>query len=507
MVRELAGYAWLAERFSLPLARLPSIAAIGRRDGAHVNESQSVVRFTSAYRPTGGVIGHLFFALKHEPVQLEMLARIFSRLDPAELLAAVRSTPSGRYARLAGFLFEWVTGQVLPLDVEIAGGYVPVLNSKYMLVGSGKRDPRWRVLNNLSGTREFCPTIRRTIPLQSLLNVDFAARIASFRKTIDPRLFERAIGYLYQKETRSSFAIERETLPADRAGLFLKALSQAGTDAGLLSEQGLVLLQAAILDPRYVESGFRVSQNYVGQQLPGYREKVHYVCPPPQFVASLMHGLLQLPAALAGIEPIAEAAMLSFGFVFIHPFIDGNGRIHRFLIHDVLARRAVIPKDIIVPVSAYMLRHPGEYAAALEAFGVPLFDILNYELDEPRHDLTVNNPDDVEAAYRYPDLTLQAEFLAHALRASVEDDLLEEVDFLRKYDAALALVRQVVDMPDKRLALLIRLLHENNGRLSRTKRQSQFGELKDDEVIAVQEAFAEAFGITRELWSGNEGDS
>lgn len=93
------------------------------------------------------------------------------------------------------------------------------------------------------------------------------------------------------------------------------------------------------------------------------------------------------------------------------------------------------------------------------------------------------------------------------MRASVEDDLLEEVDFLRKYDAALALVRQVVDMPDKRLALLIRLLHENNGRLSRTKRQSQFGELKDDEVIAVQEAFAEAFGITRELWSGNEGDS
>lgn len=59
------------------------------------------------------------------------------------------------------------------------------------------------------------------------------------------------------------------------------------------------------------------------------------------------------------------AAMLSFGCVFIHPFIDGNGRIHRLLIHAVLARRAVIPKDIIVPLSAYMLRHPGEYAAAL----------------------------------------------------------------------------------------------------------------------------------------------
>ena len=504
MAREFAGYAWLAEHFLLPLVRLRSIAVIGGRDGPHGDDSQSVLRFTPAYRPKDGVIGHLFFALKHEPVQLEMLALTFQRIDPAELLNAIRTSPSGRYARLACFLYEWLTGQVLPLEVEVAGGYVPVLDEKSMLVGAGRRDPRWRVLNNLSGTPAFCPTIRRTIRLQSLLNVDFATRIASFRKTIDPRLFERAIGYLYQKETRSSFAIERETLPADRAGLFLKALSQAGTDTGLLSEQGLVALQGTILDPRYVESGFRTSQNYVGEALPAYREKVHYVCPPPQFVASLMRGLCELPAAVAGIEPIAEAAMLSFGFVFIHPFTDGNGRIHRFLIHDVLARRAVIPKDIIVPVSAYMLRHPGDYTAALEAFGVPLFDILRYELDELRHDLVVENPDDVEAAYRYPDLTVQAEFLAHALRASVEDDLLEEVDFLRKYDAALSLVRQVVDMPDKRLSLLIRLLHENSGRLSRTKRQSQFGELKDDEVIAVQEAFAEAFGITRDLWTDSD---
>ncbi len=34
------------------------------------------------------------------------------------------------------------------------------------------------------------------------------------------------------------------------------------------------------------------------------------------------------------VDAVCAAAAAAFGFVFIHPFEDGNGRIHRFLIHQ-----------------------------------------------------------------------------------------------------------------------------------------------------------------------------
>jgi hypothetical protein len=54
----------------------------------------------------------------------------------------------------------------------------------------------------------------------------------------------------------------------------------------------------------------------------------------------MMNGLLASINRLqtSEIEPVVAAAVASFGFVFIHPFSDGNGRIHRLLIHYMLSR-------------------------------------------------------------------------------------------------------------------------------------------------------------------------
>ncbi len=50
------------------------------------------------------------------------------------------------------------------------------------------------------------------------------------------------------------------------------------------------------------------------------------------------------------VHPIIRAAATVFGFVFIHPFEDGNGRIHRFLIHDILSRDSFMPAGMIIPM-------------------------------------------------------------------------------------------------------------------------------------------------------------
>jgi Fic family protein len=41
--------------------------------------------------------------------------------------------------------------------------------------------------------------------------------------------------------------------------------------------------------------------------------------------------------------------------VFIHPFLDGNGRLHRYLIREELSVLGFTPKGIVLPVSAFIL--------------------------------------------------------------------------------------------------------------------------------------------------------
>ncbi|MHB9102840.1 MAG: hypothetical protein ACYC2E_15185, partial [Sulfuricella sp.] len=117
---------------------------------------------------------------------------------------------------------------------------------------------------------------------------------------------------------------------------------------------------------------------------------------------------------------------------------------------------------------------------------------LSYDLDADGK-LVVNNPAGVEAYYRFPDLTAQVEYLIATVGLSIREDFAEELRFLRGYDTAREGVRSVVDMPDRRLDLLLRLLHQNQGRLAMGRR-GQFAELSDVELAQIEAAFAEAFG-------------
>jgi hypothetical protein len=90
----------------------------------------------------------------------------------------------------------------------------------------------------------------------------------------------------------------------------------------------------------------------------------------------------ELFSGLMAALPCFRKSPLSFGFVFIHPFIDGNGRLHRLLIHNVLSQRGVTPAGVVAPVSAVMLADRASYDAALETFSKPLLELVDYELVE-----------------------------------------------------------------------------------------------------------------------------
>ena len=208
-----------------------------------------------------------------------------------------------------------------------------------------------------------------------------------------------------------------------------------------------------------------------------------------------MRGLEAIAKQIKKIPTLVATAAVSFGFVYVHPFGDGNGRIHRFLIHDLLVRGGVVPQGLILPVSAYMLTQPADYDQALETFSRPLMRAVQYDLDEMRQSLTILNPSEIEPLYRYPDLTVQTEFLVRAVMHSWEDDLAAELSFLRRYDEYKKMARDVVDLPDRQLDLLVRLLRQNKGALSAAKRRAHFSALTDDEVGQLEFHFAHVFEI------------
>jgi hypothetical protein len=183
-------------------------------------------------------------------------------------------------------------------------------------------------------------------------------------------------------------------------------------------------------------------------------------------------------------DAVVAAAAAAFGFVFLHPFDDGNGRIHRFLLHHMLTKLGFTPPRVLFPVSAAMLREREAYDRVLERYSSSVLPFINYDLDAEGR-MTVHN--ETARLYRFFDATPHAEYLYHCIEETIRRDLREEIGFLVVFDAAMRKALEVVDMPDRRASLLVRLILQNRGKLSRGKRAS-FAEIKDDELHRMEEA-------------------
>ncbi|WP_419161143.1 hypothetical protein [Candidatus Palauibacter sp.] len=162
--------------------------------------------------------------------------------------------------------------------------------------------------------------------------------------------------------------------------------------------------------------------------------------------------------------------------------------------HHVLARREYGPPGTILPVSAAILRDRHGYDDVLSGFSRPLLDLIRWEWSgrgggTPGREMVVKN----ESAnlYRYFDATPFAEYLYGRVADSVRRDLKEELGFVAVFESAFKGVQEIVDMPDRRASLLVRLCMQNGGRLAARKRGS-FAELTDDEVRAMEAAVQEA---------------
>ena len=150
-----------------------------------------------------------------------------------------------------------------------------------------------------------------------------------------------------------------------------------------------------------------------------------------------------------------------------------------------------MPSGLALPVSAAILEDMSGYDRALEAFSKTVSVLVDYKLDE-RGELAVLNAEEAGWVWRYPDLTSQVEYLGRKLKAAVVM-VAEEVSYLAKYDALAARAKAVVDLPDRRLADLLVLIHQSDGHISNNKRKQRFEELTAEEIAAIENAYAEVF--------------
>jgi len=494
------GYQRLIERHQLPTLPLAQVAQVDTRVRGRESRTDGaldLLLFESRYAPEPTLQEDLQFALRYEGVNLEVLELLFARIEPDALSGWLTAQPESEYARRVGFLYEFLSGK--QLSIPVLGSrmsYVPVLDEdlQFGLGSAGEVSTKFRVRNNLPGTRAFCPLVRKTAAILEMEEKNLRARARETLSQYDPDLIRRASRYLYLKETRSSYEVERERPSPARTQRFVDLLRTA--DVGrALSQERFVELQNAVVDPRWHEFAYRSRQNWVGS-IHHNREVVDFVPPRPADVLPLMDGLCELSARSrdaatksGAIDPVVHAAVIAFGFVFIHPFMDGNGRLHRFLIHEELSALDFTPKGMVLPVSAFILAHLDEYVNVLELFSKPR--LLRTEFDPQQPELPARGNDPVY--FRFFDATPQTLFLYRALENTVMHDLRDEINYLIGLDRARAALKDEIDWPNQSLDRFINLVRQNGGSLSRNKRRSQFEWMKDEEIERFTPMVNEAF--------------
>ena len=491
MAIELVGYARLINKYNLACI-LPTCTAMIDTSVKGRVKSDDTLRFEPKYRPSDNVSEDLQFAFRYEGINLQVLHFLFRENVKGEIQNWVNQQSESKYARQAAFLYEWLTNDILDSNVPSKASYVPLLDERLQFgISEGDKSQKFRIINNLPGNQNFCPIVWKTEFLKEIVNNNLKLRTQETLAKYDADLLRRAAGYLYLKETQSSFEVERERPSPDRAQRFADLLRESETGTPL-SEDRFIELQNAVLDPRFQDVSYRTQQNWIGDNK-GYRKKISLVPARPEDVRELMGGLVQQAEDFRennqSIDAVIMAACVAFGFVFIHPFMDGNGRLHRYLIHEILSAAGFTPKGIVLPVSAVILANLDEYVEVLEFFSKPLVARTSYDPDVPQAPATGNDA----VFFKYFDATEQASFLYKSLENTVENDLQNEIEFLIGFDKARSELNALFDWPPHSLDLFIAVVHQNNYLLSKSKKQSHFEWLSDDEISRFEHLVKEAF--------------
>lgn len=491
-----SGYVALIEAYDLLVPLPRSRSAVSPKHGRNY-QGEGWTLHEARRLPEPSLYGHLEFALKNEGVDLLVLKKLFVSIGPGPVEEMVRQHSTGIYARRVWFLYEWLMDVRLDLPDATSGAYVDAVDAALQWTGKSSNSTRHRVRDNVPGTREFSPLVSRTEYLKAIVARDLAQDAKNTVADVPADVLARAAAFLLLKDSKSSFEIEGERPGQNRIQRWGRAIAQAGRRPISIAE--LDRLQAIVLEGNpMLKMGLRDEPGFIGE----HDRKTHEPLPDHisarhQDLPSLMNGLIDYERLVVkSLDPVVAAGVLAFGFVFIHPYADGNGRLHRYLIHHVLAETGFSPEGVVFPVSSVMANDIPSYQRALEAYSAEVLPFIQWRAAADGNVEVLNDTADF---YRYFEATPQVEFLYRCVERTVDVDLPHETRYLQAHDEFMSALRSNIDMPGRLESLLFSFLDRGKGKLSNRARSKEFAGLTDEQVAMVEILFQDAFAAVDEV--------
>ena len=482
---KLIGYSWLINHFNLdlPLRQLSCVSE--KRLATQTVNIDNWLMFDTQLMVEDSEYKHLEFALKHESIDLLIVKKILEVFSKEKVVQNIKINPKRILNKKIWFLYEFLLDTKLSLEDLPIGKYDYLLDDKKYIVNTNYiKSKRHKINNNLLGTKRFCPIIRKSASIQEYLDANLNTEISNVIGKVSKSLIRRAASFLLLSDSKASFEIEGERPPKNRIENWGKIINEAGKVPLSISEIGR-LHSILLEDSRFMKIGLRDEEVFLGD-----RDRNNY--PIPEFIGanskdltSLIRDWIELDVQLTAtnIDPILHAVIVAFSFVYIHPLEDGNGRIHRYLIHHVLANRNFYPKGMIFPISNVILDEIEKYRDILVEHTSPLMNMIDWSATDKGNVKILNDTQDL---YRFFDATSSCEFIYECVEKTIKTTLPAELKYLSLFDKAYEEINEFIEMPDNKIKSLISFILQNDNKLSKNKKEKYYEELRGEEIRIIE---------------------
>ncbi len=488
----LIGFTWLIEHFNLivPLRELSCISQ--KRLASQRIVTDAWIKFDAVLKIEENPYSHLEFAIKHETLDLLVLKKVLEKFPIIVLIENIKENPKRILNKKIWFYYEFLFNKKLPIEDLPTGKYDNLLDSrKYITRNHPTKSQRHKIHNNLLGTAKLCPMVQRSQTIKMYLDSDITANISTVFNGVSKTLIRRAASFLLLSDSKASFEIEGERATRNRIESWGKIINEAGKVP--LNSMEIERLHAILMeDSRFVKVGLRENEVFLGDR---DRDNI----PMPEFIGAksedlktLIENWMELHSILIEdeLDPVLHATIIAFSFVYIHPLEDGNGRIHRYLLHHILAERNFSPKGVIFPISSVILDEIEVYREILIAHTSPLMTMIEWEPASKGNVAVTNDTIDL---YRFFNITESCEYIYGLVEKTINETLPNELIYLTSFDKACDKINEIVMMPDNMIKSLITLILQNKGILSKKKKDKYYAQLSANEVQKIEQVIEEVF--------------